>query len=139
MTWEGGLIIVLMALVGLAAWNSGTNLLYLLLATMIGMFLAHGLFALHFMNRLQIRRHVPPEARAGEAVPITVSVTNTKRYLPAFAITVRNMTVEGSPAGVGFCPILKARSTVEVETPAVFPHRGWFELGRLDVLSRFPF
>jgi uncharacterized protein (DUF58 family) len=139
MTWEGFLVILLMAVVGLAAWNSGTNLLYLLLATMIGMFLVHGLFAQHSMNHLKIRRHVPQEARAGELVPLAVTLTNEKRFLPAYAVTIRNFLSDGSPAGSGFCAVLKPRQTVDVSVPAIFPHRGWFQLGRLEVTSRFPF
>jgi uncharacterized protein (DUF58 family) len=139
LTWEGILVIVLMAVVGLAAWNSGTNLLYLVLATMIGTFLSHGLFALHFMNGLQMRRHLPPEAQAGEAVPVTVTLTNTKKHLPAVAVNVRNHMDDGTLAGVGFCPVLRGRASEEITTEIVFPHRGWFELGRYEIYSRFPF
>ncbi len=132
-------MIVLMGVVGLAAWNSGTNLLYLLLATMIGMFLTHGIFALNLMNGLVCRRHVPPEAPAGEPVPITVTLTNQKRFLPTFAVNIRNRTDDGVMAGLGFCATIRPRETIEVPVPAIFPHRGWFVLGRLDVFSRFPF
>lgn len=139
LTLEGWLVIVLMGVVGIAAWNSGTNLLYLLLASMIGLFLTHGLFALHFMNRLEMQRLLPAEGTARQPVSVAVTIQNKKRFLPAFGIQVQSYTQEGKLAGEGFCAQVRAGTTAEVLCPVVFPWRGIYCFENLLISSGFPF
>src|SRR5688572_10686382 len=75
LTLEGWCFVLLMMLVGFAAWHSGTNLLYLVFAMLIGFFLAQGVLVWLCLLGVDARRVVPAHIVAQQEVLIPVVIT----------------------------------------------------------------
>lgn len=84
--------IVLTFLVGLAAINTGNNLLYLILAAMCSLIVVSGILSEQTIWRLSVARRPPPHLFAGEPFTMEVTVTNRKRWLPSFCVAVEPHT-----------------------------------------------
>ena len=65
--------------VGFAAMNTGNNLLYLLLGSMLGFIAVSGWLSEQAIRALQIERRSPRAVTVGHDLRITYEVTNHKR------------------------------------------------------------
>ena len=70
------------ALVGLAAFASANNLLFLILAAMLGTLLISGLVSRLTLAGLEIEIDLPEAIAAGRPVVARISVHNAKRWMP---------------------------------------------------------
>ncbi len=87
-TQEGGYFIALTLGIGLAAVNTGNNLLYLLVALMLSIIVVSGLLSEQSLRKLTFTADPPPPAVAGEPVSILVRLRNEKKRLPSFSLRV---------------------------------------------------
>ncbi|MBX7244864.1 MAG: DUF58 domain-containing protein [Candidatus Sumerlaeaceae bacterium] len=138
-TVEGVGFIILMQLVGFAAWHSGTNLIYLIFAMLIAFFLAHGVIVSIMVRGVEATRHLPPHIHALEQINIPVEITNTRRLWTIYALRIIDFLPKGRAFGAGYVARALPRTTVNTGCTAVFPRRGHFRLNHLEVRSRFPF
>jgi uncharacterized protein (DUF58 family) len=123
-----------------AALNTGTNLLYLLLAVLVAL-LAVSLIASSIVFRsLYVRRRVPARVRALEPFEAEVTVRNDKG-IPAFAIAVE----EARPGLLAppvrartFFPQLGGRKTARGAWTTAFARRGEHTLDGVALETRFP-
>ncbi len=86
-TTGGAVFIGLLVIVAFAAWNTGNNLLFLVLS-----FLTSALFVGFFvgnfcLKKLDVKMRFPETIFADEPTPILVSLHNRKKLFPAFSIT----------------------------------------------------
>jgi len=65
LTLEGTIFIVLAFLIGLAAMNTGTNLLYLIFSLMMAFILVSGLLSSRTLKKLSVQRSLPKHIVAG--------------------------------------------------------------------------
>ncbi len=87
---RGGLIFLGMTvLFGVAAINTGTNLLYLILAMLLSLIVMSGVLSELAVKGLRLSRQVPPYVFAEEEIRVRIHVTNPRRRVPAFALEVR--------------------------------------------------
>jgi len=165
LTTGGAIMFGLLAIVGFSAWNTGNNLLFLILSflasAMIVGFFAGGLT----LKKLDVRMRFPETIFAGEETPILVSVTNRKRVFPSYSIVaeVRGKERDESIAAADLKKLLPAwlakrlsrpplvrrtldyfvrvprSSDVETSTPQVFPRRGRFLIQDFELSTKFPF
>lgn len=85
----GGLIFVcIILIVGVAAWNTGNNLLFLVLSVMIAALFVSVLAAQASLHDLVVSARFPDHIFAGEPAAAVVTIQNKKRFLPSFSITV---------------------------------------------------
>lgn len=145
LTLEGWCFVLLMILVGFAAWHSGTNLLYLIFAMLIGFFLAQGVLVWLCLLGVEARRMVPAHIVAQEEVVIPVLITNTKRFLSSYALrileylTFSPLLGKGQLIGTGFVFRIPKNTESHGAYRAVFPSRGPVTLKHLEILTRYPF
>jgi uncharacterized protein (DUF58 family) len=86
---RGGVIYVLITLViGIAALNTGNNLLYIVVAAMLAAILVSGVVSALVLRGLELDVRVPEHVFARRAAVARVSVRNGRRLLPAFSIRV---------------------------------------------------
>ncbi|MDX1972036.1 MAG: hypothetical protein SFY68_05835, partial [Candidatus Sumerlaeia bacterium] len=78
-TLEGILFVVVTLAIGLAAMNTGAQLLFLVFSMMCAFWVFSAILADASMRRLQIKRHLPREAVMLEPAIVRFSVTNTKK------------------------------------------------------------
>ncbi|MCX7718979.1 MAG: DUF58 domain-containing protein [Candidatus Sumerlaeaceae bacterium] len=138
-TVEGICFLILMQLVGFAAWHSGTNLLYLIFAMLIAFFLAHGLFVWLNLQGLSAKRQFPRDIHALKPFVLHVEVSNRKRWLNSYGLAVADMLPDGSAYAAGLLPSVSRNASAVVECRAFFPRRGRYQLQHLRIITRYPF
>jgi uncharacterized protein (DUF58 family) len=91
-TVEGLLFIVCLVVIGFAAWNTGNNLLYLILSAMLAFLIAANLIARLSLADLSVQLRFPDHIFAGESANISVTLLNHKRILPCYSIMVEALS-----------------------------------------------
>ena len=86
LTTSGTVLIALALAVGLAAYNSGNNILFITLSLLLACLLLSGLTSWLNPSPVRWRWRVEPPLRAGLAHPVSLEVRNDKRVLPAYAL-----------------------------------------------------
>jgi len=137
-TLEGWALIVFSALIGFAAWHSGTNLLYLVFATTVAIFLAQGLLVWLAIRDLRGERRLPQHVYAGRPCSINLVVQNRKRLIDSRAVKVIDLDIKAKPVGAVFLGIIPHRGQADQTYVTVFPRRGKQKLAILECISRFP-
>ena len=164
-TTGGGVMLVLLAVVGFSAWNTGNNLLFLVLSFLISAMVVGFVAGSICLKRLDVKMRFPETIFAGEPTPILVHITNRKRIFPAISIVaeVRGRERERSVAADELAALLPRRiaerlsrppmvrrtlnhivyvphrQTVESKTEHVFPNRGRFLIKDFELSTKFPF
>src|SRR5438105_4735715 len=84
---RGGLIFLTATILfGVAAINTGTNLLYLILSMLLSQIVVSGMLSEVVVKGLRISRRMPPYVYAGEDFKIRVLLSNPRRFTPSFAL-----------------------------------------------------
>lgn len=122
--------------VGIAALNTGNNLLYLILSMMLSAIAVSGISSESIVGKIQVERRLPDHAVAGESFNIYYLVTNTRRRGDAYALSISEPDVITSPATT---PMLKSKESQLVSAEAALETRGVKELVEIRISSRFPF
>ena len=71
--------------IGFAAWNTGNNLLYLVLSAMLAFLVAANLIARLSLGDVAVQLRFPDHIFAGEPASLNVTLLNHKRLCPATA------------------------------------------------------
>jgi uncharacterized protein (DUF58 family) len=86
---RAGVVYVLVTLViGIAALNTGNNLLYIVVAAMLAAILVSGLVSALVLRGLELDVRLPEHLFAGRAVQGRIVLRNSRRSLPSFSIRV---------------------------------------------------
>ncbi len=86
---RAGVIYVLVTLViGIAALNTGNNLLYIVVAAMLSAILVSGVVSALVLRRLELDIRLPEHVFAGRTVAGRIVLRNGRRFLPSFSIRV---------------------------------------------------
>jgi uncharacterized protein (DUF58 family) len=138
-TREGRWITFLAVGVGLAAINTGNNLLYLLLGWILSFIIASGVLSEVVLRGLRIERRPPPQVHAGAPFLMEVSVSNDKRRLASFSIETEDLA-GGVPLDKK-CYFLKipAGRTQRTSYRHTFLRRGRHLLDGTRLATKFPF
>ena len=92
---KAGVVYVLVTLViGIAALNTGNNLLYIVVAAMLAAILVSGVMSALVLRRLELDIRLPEHVFAGRPVIGRFVLRNPRRFLPAFSIRVVPMRKE---------------------------------------------
>ncbi|MDK2971469.1 MAG: hypothetical protein PWP23_1224 [Candidatus Sumerlaeota bacterium] len=136
---DGAVFIFVTLLIGLAAMNTGAQLLYLVFGMMCALWILSDFMATSSMSRLRFSRHLPAHAVAREPVEIAVTIENRKRTLSSFSLRVQDSDSEGRLVGATFFTRVPPRGSARETYQCVFPRRGTYRLSRLTIATRFPF
>jgi uncharacterized protein (DUF58 family) len=86
---KAGVVYVLVTLViGIAALNTGNNLLYIVVAAMLAAILVSGVVSAVVLRGLEVEVRLPEHVFAGREVAGRIVLRNPRRFLPAFSIRV---------------------------------------------------
>jgi uncharacterized protein (DUF58 family) len=119
-------------LLGFSAVNTGNNLLYLIVSSLLAFMVVSGLLGVVNLRALSIALSVPGEVYAGQANCLHVNVTNRKRFLPSFLVTFHI-----GEASV-FCAMIEGSEEAELRMPVTYNQRGRITLRYIVVSSPFP-
>ena len=82
---------------GVAAINTGNNLLYLLDSLLFGLIVVSGVLSEMVMRGLSLSSIEPEEIHAGQPAPFGAAVANHKRWLTSYSITVETLSPQARP------------------------------------------
>jgi uncharacterized protein (DUF58 family) len=86
---KAGVIYVLATLViGIAALNTGNNLLYIVVAAMLAAILVSGVLSAMVLRGLQLEVRLPEHVFAARPLMGRVAMKNPRRFLPSFSIRI---------------------------------------------------
>jgi uncharacterized protein (DUF58 family) len=86
---KAGIIYMLVTMViGIAALNTGNNLLYIVVAAMLAAILVSGVASALVLRGLELDVRLPEHVFAGRPVMGQIALRNPRRFLPAFSIRV---------------------------------------------------
>ena len=121
--------------VGLAAVNTGNNLLFLLLGALLGLVALSGLLSEQMVRPISVVRKVPRGVPVGQPARIRYDITNRGSRLPVYTIELRET---GLP-GAAFGPVVPPGETLTIRNDPVFIRRGTVPLDTLILATAFPF
>jgi uncharacterized protein (DUF58 family) len=139
LTPEGTRFVLFTLAVGVAAINTGNNLLYLLLAMMLSLIVMSGVLSEQSLKALEIHRRLPTRLFAKEPATGFFSITNRKTRFPTFSLRLQDV-VAGAPVdrGVRLLHLAPRASALQAFSLSV-PRRGRHRIEEVRLLTRFPF
>ncbi|MCU0238858.1 MAG: DUF58 domain-containing protein, partial [Pyrinomonadaceae bacterium] len=163
-TTGGAVFIGLLVIVGFAAWNTGNNLLFVVLSFLLSGIIVSFLIGYFCLKKLEIKLRFPEAIFAGEPTPVKIILINKKIVFPTFSVVaeIRGKQREKSiiaeelnkflPSFVVKKirpPLLKytldyfmnipRRQTIENQTEHIFQNRGRFIVKDFELSTKFPF
>lgn len=164
-TTGGAVFLGLLIIVGFSAWNTGNNLLFLVLAFLTSALIVSFFIGNFCLKKLDVKMRFPETIFAGQITPILVSLHNRKRIFPTYSVVaevrgkerersffvdeLKNLLPEKWAEKLARPPIVKhtldyfihvpRRTTVENRVEHVFPKRGRFMISDFELSTRFPF
>jgi uncharacterized protein (DUF58 family) len=141
---EGWIYILGIFLVAVAALNTGNNLLFLILASLIAIILMSGVLSSITLSGIAMRLQLPEHIFAGQPVRALVEVQNEKLTLPSFSLRVEAVRPKTSlhaamletPVYFSYVP---KHERVQQIVPMTFPRRGIYSQEAFRIVTRFPF
>jgi uncharacterized protein (DUF58 family) len=92
-TREGGIYLGIVLVVGIAALNTGNNLLFIVVAAMLAAVVVSGVTSVALLRGLELRVALPVHVFAGTAVSAHLGLRNRRR-LPSFSVSVTGLVRE---------------------------------------------
>ncbi len=143
-TLEGWVYLGGIIFVALAALNTGNNLLFLILASLIAIILMSGILSSITLSGIVLRLDLPEHIFAGQPVRAVVEIENEKLTLPSFSLRVEAAKSKGSAAAAMletpvYFPYVSKHDRVQQVVPMTFPRRGVYRQEAFRVVTRFPF
>jgi uncharacterized protein (DUF58 family) len=87
-TRVGIVYVVAVVVIGIAALNSGNNLLYIIVATMLAAILVSGLASAVLLRGLEVELRLPEHVFAGAVFSGGIALRNRRCWMPAFSISI---------------------------------------------------
>jgi uncharacterized protein (DUF58 family) len=125
--------------IGIAAINTGNNLLYLILGMMLSLIVASGILSEIALRKLHIARLPPSRLHAGRPFLMGITLRNDKQRLPSFSIEIEDL-VAGAPLDKK-CYFLKLPAGKQQTTSYrhAFAQRGRYAFSGFRISTKFPF
>jgi len=148
-TSGGGVFLVIIIVVGFAAWNTGNNLLFLVFSLLCSTLFVGWVHAGTSLRDLTVSARFPDHIFAAEPAPVIVTLRNTKRLLPSFSILVeaRGPVNEADPKKrrryvkrlLAYFSYVPHNAAAEQRVEQLFPARGHVLIDGFELSTRFPF
>src|SRR5689334_6052716 len=150
-TSGGGVFLVIIIVVGFAAWNTGNNLLFLVFSLLCSTLFVGWMAARTALRDLTVSARFPDHIFAAEAAPVIVTLRNNKRVLPSFSVLVEargpSHESEENPKRrrrhlkrvLAYFSYVPHRSAAEQRVGQLFPTRGHVLIDGFELSTRFPF
>ena len=164
-TTGGAIVMGFLVIVAFAAWNTGNNLLFLVLAFMTSALIFSFITGSLCLRRLDVKMWFPEMIFASEPVSIVVILHNRKQIFPTFSVKIevrgkerefsklidefRKFLPEKWAQRISQPPIIKhvldhfvfvpRKDSIKKRVKYVFENRGRFIIHDFELSTRFPF
>ncbi|MEJ2110979.1 MAG: AAA family ATPase [Acidobacteriota bacterium] len=164
-TGQGVLYMLAVFLLSFGILHSANNLLFVILATLISVFVISSVVSRSSLKHILLSIHIPENVFAGDRIPVSISIKNTKKFLPSLSVCVEEhdghtfssfeviqflkrkiirKSVSKTNPGSGFHPstyfpiLLPGEISTNISVQS-FPRRGRFIVDTFRLSTRFPF
>lgn len=133
----GWIFLLILILLSLSAFNTGLNLLYIVMGGLITFVMLSVVLAEWTVRGLSLKREAPRAVQRGVPFLVETRIENHKRFLPSISVQVRSAARPRELAG----HILKipARRATLINIEQTFPRRGVYHLPDFILATTFPF
>lgn len=139
-TREGKWFIGVLLFIGVAAINTGNNLLYLVVATLLSIIIISGIMSESTLRGVRARRELPQRVYAGEPAVVRLVLENSKARVPSYSLRLEEPgETDGVTSTRGYVLKLEKGSERATTVRYTFTRRGRYRLDGLKVSTRFPF
>lgn len=121
----------------LSAWNTGENLLYIMLGGVASLMVLSGVLSRINLRGLTLKMEAPHAVFRGEPFMIRALLQNPRKLLPAISVRVEDPSRPGASAA--FALKVPPRRAVQLDVEQVFDRRGVYTLPGYHLASSFPF
>lgn len=132
----------LIAVLAIAALNTGNNLLFLIVSALLVSYLLSGILAKLVLSGLAIGYHFPEQVYATRPTHFLWTLRNEKRWMPSFSLRAETCLegLNGTSHSVTFYfPFLEAERTHSHAVKYKFSRRGVYRIAKVNLMTRFPF
>jgi len=138
---EGRFLVIISIGIGFAAVNTGSNLLYLLMAMLLAIIIASGILSELALRKLEWFADIPDQAVARTDTVVPIRIANGKRRLASFSIDGEILLPLKTDVEQRLGRILKIepKGSDWAFPTLVFPHRGRYLLRGIGIGTRYPF
>ncbi len=152
-TFPGIVYVLLTVVLGIAALNTGNNLLYIVVAVMLAAIVVSGFASAQVLRDLELDVRVPEHVFAGRMVPARLILRNLSRWRPSFSVRVSAMRAPQSVwkrksplkkdlsifQQTAYFLFLAPQQELRAELELKFASRGRYRETGFGLATRFPF
>ncbi|HEY7784883.1 MAG TPA: DUF58 domain-containing protein [Pyrinomonadaceae bacterium] len=152
-TSGGAIFLVILLVVGFAAWNTGNNLLFLILSLLCSTIFVGAMTARASLRDLVVSARFPDHIFAGDSAPVIVTLKNAKRLLPSFSILVEARGPDGEQKEsraarvrtryikrtLAYFTYIPHNAAAEQRVEQLFATRGHVLINGFELSTRYPF
>ena len=128
-TKEGFIYIIITLGIGIAALNTGNNLIYLILGLTLSLIIVSGILSEQSIKKIKVIAELPDEIYANIPFSLKLTLINMKKILPSFLVGIN---------GLHFLMLLPGES-ISRGMGFVFSKRGFHTLDKQTLSTTFPF
>ncbi|MEM1008490.1 MAG: hypothetical protein AAGJ35_05750, partial [Myxococcota bacterium] len=144
-TTEGKWFVAMTIGLGIAAINTGNNLLYLILGMMLSFIVISGLLSNLVLRNIHIERQFPSQIKAQHPMLLTWILHNHKRSASSYSIELEEQPQPLRPyqplrsTQQGYVLKVPPQQQQSATTRCTFPKHGTYRFETIKVSTRFPF
>ena len=144
LTRDGTIYLVAVFVLIAAAINTGNNLLFLILACMLGGILVSGVLSRAVLSGIELKFDMPEHIFAEQPILTEIELRNEKQAWPSFSLLVVGQTKRNkTPAEIltrpVFFPYIPRMTASRQKVELRFPRRGVYRQDAFGIRTRFPF
>lgn len=132
----GWAFLIMTTLVLMAAWNTGSNLLYVIASGLAGFVVVSLLLAGRPLRRLRVIREAPNAVHRGDTFATNVRIENLRRAWPALSVRIENGSAQNKAAA--YLPAVPAGKAAALQLAERFDKRGVRRLAPVTLATTFP-
>ncbi|MDL1956758.1 MAG: DUF58 domain-containing protein [Candidatus Desulfofervidus auxilii] len=131
-TIAGIVFVILTIILGVAAINTGNNLLYIIAALMLSIMGLSGFSSFINLINLDFTLELPQEIYAKKKTFLIIKIKNKKQYFPSFLLGIKNSF------SISWLTFLPPKKEASIYLWTVFQRRGWQNIPEIFIFSYFP-
>ncbi len=138
-TREGKWYIAAVLVTGGIAINTGNNLLYLVLATLLSIIILSGIMSELTMRGLVVTRRLPRRLYRDSSFTTSIEIVNEKRIIPSICFRIYELPAEGLPDTHSYVVKVSAGERRTLTVSSTVTRRGLINLRGFKITTTFPF
>jgi uncharacterized protein (DUF58 family) len=133
--WYIGILL----LIGIAAINTGNNLLYLVVGMLLSLIIISGIMSESTLRGIRVTRRLPARVFSGMEAVSRINITNSTKLLPSFSFVVSELELPLVESSDAYVLKLAHGESVKRQNTLIFKKRGEINIEGLLITTSFPF